>query len=103
MKLFMLASYLLIATTTMAEQTITLVKDLVITGQLSEETEKLIIRSDKGHSVIVNTGAIWDLTKEAQVIEIVGNARLIVEKGGKLIGNGNVLRFNDDAQCIIKE
>ena len=49
MKNYILGSCLLIATTLTANHTIKLVRDTVITGQLSTESEKLTIRSKKGH------------------------------------------------------
>lgn len=100
MKNYLLISCLMIATI-QADHTISLTEDLHISGQLSSEQDKLTISSDNGHSIVVNT--TWDLTKEASLIEITGNARLVIESGAKIIGNGGTVRFKDDAQCIIKE
>ena len=103
MKNYILSSCLLLAASLAAEKTIELREDHSIIGQLSPEKEKLIITSSQGKSLIIKKGAIWDLRKEANVIEIAGNTKFILEPGSKLIGNDGILRFKDDAQFIIRK
>ena len=67
--------------------------------------EKLVITSKKGHAVIISEGSIWDLSSfsdKNKIIEFAGNARLVVQPGATLQGNGGVLRFTDTAQWICK-
>jgi hypothetical protein len=98
----MLASLVFGAAGLVADQTIMLQNDHQVTRPLSKSSEKLIISSTTGNSLVVKKGTSWDLRKEAKEIEIAGNACLIIEPGAKIIGNGGVLRFKDTSRCIMK-
>lgn len=103
MKRVYLLSVLLSTMLISAPHTMVLDKDHIITQPLSHNGEKLIIRSDSNKNLVVRQGTTWDLRKEAGEIEVAGNACLVIEQGAKIIGHGGIVRFKDDAHCIVKK
>lgn len=76
----------------------------IISKQVGAQPVKLTITSRTGKAVIVSRKSTWDLTSfedANKIIEFAGTARLVLEPGSTLRGRGGVLRFTNEAQCIV--